>query len=273
VTRAQAPAAGGIHPFYLGEREDVFAVLHRPAGPARAAGAILCPPLFGEYVQHHRALYQLAARLAERGIPALRFDWAGTGDSAGDLADASLARWRRDVAAAVAALETHAGTRRMVLAGARFGATLAALATADHPRVEALALWEPVADGAAYLAELADAHLDNLAPYVPGLAHPAAGDGARDVLGFEVPHALWEEVGAARLAGAELPPSLRVLVVAHPERHAATRAALDPRLTRVWFHAAVPPRGWLAPEDGIYDVLVPIDPVGAMVDWIDRSVA
>ena len=48
---------------------------------------VVCPPLGPEYFNSYRSLRHLADRLAENGVSALRFDYDGTGNSAGQDED------------------------------------------------------------------------------------------------------------------------------------------------------------------------------------------
>ena len=50
-------------------------------------GVVIVPPVGYEYWSSHRTLRTLAERLAGQGCCALRFDFDGTGDSAGDQWD------------------------------------------------------------------------------------------------------------------------------------------------------------------------------------------
>src|SRR4051812_34012890 len=72
-------------PFYFeSQGQWLFAWLHRPeAGPPAGHGVILCPPVGHEQLHAHRSLRHLADALAAAGLPVLRFDYAGTGDSGG----------------------------------------------------------------------------------------------------------------------------------------------------------------------------------------------
>ena len=94
-----------------------------------------------------------AAALAAAGTAALLLDPFGTGDSAGDFADARWETWIADVRVAVRALEAH-GARRIGLLGVRLGAILAAAAvpTLAVPCF-ATALWQPVVHGDRHLTE------------------------------------------------------------------------------------------------------------------------
>jgi len=85
-------------PLYFG-REDrpLFGWLHRPAeGATGALGLVICNPFGNEAISTHRTIRQMADAAARAGIAALRFDYDGTGNSAGHDLDpsASPRGWR-----------------------------------------------------------------------------------------------------------------------------------------------------------------------------------
>lgn len=121
---------------------------------ARPRAVLLCNPGPQEFRQAHFALRTLADRLAERGAHVLRFDYVGTGDSAGASDVGSLDGWADDVHDAVDELRARAGVSRVSVVGLRLGAAVAARAAARGTRIHELVLWDPVIRGARYLAEL-----------------------------------------------------------------------------------------------------------------------
>ena len=101
---------------------------HAPAAAQAGIAAVVCPPIGHEYTRSHRTLRHLADRLAAAGVPTLRFDYHGTGDSPGsDLEGARLDRWQQDIAAAIAHVRAQAGCERVCLVGVRLGAALASM--------------------------------------------------------------------------------------------------------------------------------------------------
>jgi pimeloyl-ACP methyl ester carboxylesterase len=127
-------------------RRSLFAV-HDPAvaGTARARAAVICNPLGIEYVYAHRSLRHLALRLARRGFDTVRFDYYGTGDSAGSDEEANVADMHSDVDFAIEAARDIKGARRVTLVGLRDGAAIAARAAMRKPAdIDALVLWDPV---------------------------------------------------------------------------------------------------------------------------------
>jgi alpha/beta superfamily hydrolase len=135
-------------PLYFGAGHQqlfgVYEAAHKSGGASRAA--VLCNPVGNEYVHAHRTMRNLASRLSKAGLHVLRFDYYGTGDSAGDSDEGSPDRWCDDIEAAISELRDMTGATQMNLIGMRFGANLAAQVAARHPHeLEGLVLWEPLA--------------------------------------------------------------------------------------------------------------------------------
>jgi pimeloyl-ACP methyl ester carboxylesterase len=148
-----------MEPLYFGPDRRLFGVFHAPQpGAGRTTGVVLCQPIGHEYLRAHRAFRNLALQLARQGFPVLRFDYSGTGDSAGDGSDARLSDWTDDVSAAIDELKRAANPRRLVLVGMRFGAAVGALAASRRRDVDAVVLVDPVVNGAAYLKHLVELH-------------------------------------------------------------------------------------------------------------------
>jgi alpha-beta hydrolase superfamily lysophospholipase len=123
-----------------------------PDRPSRD-GVVIASPLGYEYWSSHRSLRTLAESLARAGWHTLRFDWDGTGDSAGAADDPDrVAAWRASLAHAVAAMRA-AGMQRVVLIGVRLGGTLALLDAAALG-VDEIVACAPVPSGKRFVKEL-----------------------------------------------------------------------------------------------------------------------
>jgi len=123
-----------------------------PDQPSRA-GVVIAPPLGYEYWSCYRSVRTLAESLARAGWHALRFDWDGTGNSAGAADDRDrTAEWHASIASAVVAMR-NAGILHVALMGLRFAATLALLDAAALD-VDALIACAPVISGKRWLREL-----------------------------------------------------------------------------------------------------------------------
>jgi pimeloyl-ACP methyl ester carboxylesterase len=163
TTRPPSPARLRVDrdPVLFGSPDrPLIGMLHSPASATerRTTAALLCTAMGQESIRAHRAMVTLADRLARVGIPALRFDYFGTGDSGGDDEEGELDGWRADILRADIQLRAATGADSVAWIGLRLGAVLAATASTTAPRApEAVFLWDPVLDGRAYLAELAQA--------------------------------------------------------------------------------------------------------------------
>jgi pimeloyl-ACP methyl ester carboxylesterase len=109
---------------------------------------VLCQPWGDEYIYAHRSMRQLASRLSDCGFDTLRFDYFGTGDSAGEEWDADVAGMQADVVTAIETVTDLAATQKVTLIGLRVGANVAAGTAAGCPQaIEALVLWDPILPG------------------------------------------------------------------------------------------------------------------------------
>jgi alpha-beta hydrolase superfamily lysophospholipase/acyl carrier protein len=175
---------------------ELYGCLHPAADPAADCGVLVCPPLGHEYIFTHRALRHTAHKLAAEGIPVLRFDYPGTGDSAGEEADVTLAGCVDGIVTATAELGEQTGVSHVHLLGLRLGASLAAMAA---PRLEGLAgvvLWDPVTDGQAYLRELTALHRHWLGRRAPAFRTEADGREVGELLGFPLSRPLHDAIAA-----------------------------------------------------------------------------
>jgi alpha-beta hydrolase superfamily lysophospholipase len=150
-------------PLHFGAPEaPLFGWYHPPGAPdgrVRRCGVVVCNPVGDDYVRAHRALRHFAERLQRAGFAVLRFDFGGTGDSAGDERDPERVRaWIGDVGRAADELRARSGADEICLAGLKLGATLAMLAAAERGDVDGLILWSPYLNGAAYVGETTKLH-------------------------------------------------------------------------------------------------------------------
>jgi alpha-beta hydrolase superfamily lysophospholipase len=138
-----------------GAEGPIFGWYHStPAALQSDCAAVICGPLGHEYTRSHRTMRHLADRLAEAGIPALRFDYHGIGDSPGNELDPDrIAYWQASIRAAIRQARAISGRERVCLIGVRLGGLLAALAAAETA-VDLLVLWNVPAKGRAYVREL-----------------------------------------------------------------------------------------------------------------------
>ncbi len=116
------------------EAEDRrIAIRHRAADAARPTVLFLPGYASNMAGQKAVAIDQFCAR---SGLGCLRIDYSGTGESAGEFADGTLARWLDEV---LAAIDGSVPERRLILAGSSMGGWIALHAALRRPeRVAAL---------------------------------------------------------------------------------------------------------------------------------------
>lgn len=132
-----------------------FGWLHRAQAPARGTGIVLCRPLGYEAMCTYQTYAVLAETLARGGFDVLRFDYQGTGDSAGGDADPDrVGAWLASITAAAGELRRLAGVQALALFGVRMGAALAVQAARELGGVESLVLWAPCVTGRSFVREL-----------------------------------------------------------------------------------------------------------------------
>lgn len=173
--------------FFGDSSRQLMGVYHEPqsrTGVPRDTGVVLCYPGAPEYNMSHWAFRKLAGMLSREGFHVLRFDYRGTGDSAGRLEDASSAIWVEDIRAAAAELRDMSGARAISLVGMRLGAALAARACAEGLSVRDLVLWQPIISGGDYLVELD--RMDQRRNLLLLHPRPFGGGPPRELFGFAI---------------------------------------------------------------------------------------
>ena len=144
-----------MKPLWFGpEERPVFGWLHVPDGASPRGSVLLCPTLGIEAASARYAYRRLADQLAANGFAVLRFDYDGTGDSAGDGNDPErVAAWLGSIRDALEFMRSL-GTGRASIVGMRIGATLVAEAVSSETAlVDDLVLWDPCASGRTFLRE------------------------------------------------------------------------------------------------------------------------
>jgi amino acid adenylation domain-containing protein len=207
-----------VDSFHFGPEASLYGILYRPTAAVQPQAVLICGPIASDQMRPNFVLNLLARRLAQRGIPTLRFDWFATADSLGEEVEGHPDRWRADLLVARAELARRSGTEAISAVGIGLGATL--LGGTVVPRAwRRLVVWDPVLSGAAHIALLRRAHAAAVSTLLPNRTRRAqrvAGD-VEELLGFT-----WSSSALAAVATLEMGP-----------RHDRTGAAL----------------GWLATRD------------------------
>lgn len=177
-------------PYFFGSTDSpLFGVYTPPrASVAREAGVLLCAPIGLEYLRTHYALRLLAAQLASMGFHVLRFDYHGTGDSAGEIGAGQYERWLDNIVLAMEELTELSGNEPVVV-GLRMGAMLALEAAVRRRReVKGAVLWDPVVSGSEYLAAVTKMNEEMVA------LRPVPPQCGEDLLGMPFPSDLRADI-------------------------------------------------------------------------------
>ena len=113
--------------------QELACVLHGELGPRVVVG---CHGMLSS--KDSRKLVRLSRSLPPAGLPLLRFDFAGRGESQGSLYDLSISHEVEDLASVLDWLGTQ-GVQRVGLYGSSLGGAVALLAAARDERVIAIA--------------------------------------------------------------------------------------------------------------------------------------
>ena len=138
--------------FFPGYRHrQLLAFLHSPSLLSCSTGIVYVHPFAEEKNRSHSVVVKAARLFAASGIPVLRFDLSGCGDSEGDLQYSSVEDWLHDLDAAVEILHEKTGASRCLLWGLRLGAGLGLLRQQGRNDISGLILWQPVLDFSAHI--------------------------------------------------------------------------------------------------------------------------
>ena len=123
--------------FFKNSRGGILSgVLHHPKDNAQHGSVVLCHGM--ESNKNSEKLVYLGTALAERGILALRFDFAYCGESSGKFEDLTYSGEVDDLKAAYVLIQSRRPGKTAIL-GSSMGGTVALMFAAQEPQVAALA--------------------------------------------------------------------------------------------------------------------------------------
>ncbi|RZL00049.1 MAG: hypothetical protein EOP36_17215 [Rubrivivax sp.] len=243
-----------MNPFFFGPpAHRLYGVYHPPAASQRLSSQVLlCAPFGQEAVRTHRLHRLLAEHLSRQGVHVMRFDYFGTGESAGADEDATLSQWRDDILLAHEELQLRTRAQRTAWLGTRLGATLAIMASEHSPAPpDRLILWEPILDGPNYLRELGEAHAkETFSPFIH--AQRPSTQVRDEILGFGVSEAWLKELRGVSI-GALSPQAREACIhLAHAEQADTARLSAACQATGArWQHLTTGTRlAWHTEEAG-----------------------
>jgi len=217
-----APIGSLAESFYFGPSEGrLFGWLHRPRAKVRTDLAlIICQPFGYEAICSHRGSRALAEASAALGVPALRFDYLGTGDSAEIDPEADqIDVWSRDILRAIQELQKRSGVERICLLGFRMGALLATLVANQCAAVRGLVLIAPVISGRRYLRELRTTRLASLLSSGESPESASPGDASTahphplEVSGFSMSAATLSSLAKLDLMNVDVPQTCDTMII------------------------------------------------------------
>ena len=140
--------------FVDGAKGPLFVLVRQPLRTTADSCVLVVPPFAEEMNKARRMVTVLSQGLASRGLATVIPDLYGTGDSAGDFADADWGCWLTDIER----VSTWCRQRDLTLSGVlaiRLGAALLAAAVSQRamPAVRRTAPWQPVFDGPRFLTQ------------------------------------------------------------------------------------------------------------------------
>lgn len=198
--------------------DGCFGWLHPASG---SHGVVLCNPFGYDALCTHRGWRKLAERLAASGMPVLRFDYPGTGDSVGNEDDPHrVDAWIDSIGDAVRRLREWTGVATVSLVGLRFGGTLAALAAQRLGDIDGLVMLAPPITGRGYIRELR-AHRQSWLSTPSGMsAEPLAdADHYVEAFGFGLHGADIAQLADIDLQRDTTHPAQRVLILDSADRN------------------------------------------------------
>ena len=256
---------------YFGRAEKpLFGCFNGPrAERSRSTGVVICQPIGHEYVNSHRALRQLAVRLAAIGFPVLRFDYFGCGDSSGEDAEGRAAEWIANLAEAVSEISRRSQVTDVCVVGLRLGASIALLG-AQHSPVAALVLWDPVVKGSAYLESITALN-EQLLRFRPRPGKQRRPDWPKDIIGFPLSRELYEGIAHVDLLSVRNRPADNIFIVDTEESShcVGLKEVLERSGSSVALERVKAPPIWIPTVNG--GLQVPMNVLQSVSAWLDRT--
>lgn len=211
-----------MQPYYFADSDkQLYGVYDPPRSSTLLDEAVLtCYPLAQEYMRSHWAVRQLVNQLVKTGLHAMRFDYYGSGDSAGESIDGSMAEWHANVDSGLTELKDMAGVTKVSLVGLRFGGAIAATAPVQAHKVRKLVLWDPVVRGTAYLENLRRLHHSMLKDhkcYIDPWLQREDGE-PTELFGFRFSSKMLADIEAVDLLDQKAFSAARIFLIVSEER-------------------------------------------------------
>ena len=256
------PRSTVVKPIWFGSQErPLFGMFHVPESGFARAGVVVCPPFGRDLLHANYTLRCLGDEMTARGVCTLRFDYDGTGDSAGTGNDPQRVKsWLDSITAAVATMRAS-GVESVFIVGMGLGATLAAQVVEADENIDGFVLWDPEPSGKAYISR--QRALGALSSNVS----TTTTDGSLDLPGM-----IFDALTAADLRKVDLSnlgkSQTRMLVLVRPDRDVTRLKDRLPGDLVEWGEAV---GHALLIDDGM-EITVPKEALDRVVRWIDTHV-
>jgi len=200
-------------PIWFGsEQHPLFGWIHYPQSRLVRGGILLCSSLGIEGEASYVVFRELADLLSREEFLVLRFDYDGTGDSAGDQNDPDRLRaWLHSIYLAAHTIQAT-GVQHISVVGLRMGALLSTMAQNHHRLFDDMILWDPPLSGSSFLRQqfLLRLHVQ---------AAPLFGDrGENEILGMSLSSNTVEELASLSLTDFNISSVRRTLILSRPDR-------------------------------------------------------
>lgn len=267
---------GKIEPFYFGTtNKQLFGCYHEPkSGPSRDCGVVFCYPMGHEYIQFHRVYRQLAIQLSNVGIPVLRFDYYGCGDSGGNCEQGQISQWLSDVSTAIDEMRRRYCVERICLVGLRLGGTLSVMVGAGREDIDGMILWDPVVEGERDIRELESSHLDMLR-YAHVKTNQHISDNKHlEILGFPMTDSMIADIKNIDVLTTQQRPARNILMIESNEKagQGRFREHLESIKAQVEYQCIPSPQLWIWVE-AFSKVQVPYQILMVINTWISKVYA
>ena len=175
--------------------------------PYLSTGVLICPPFGWEEVCSYRARRTWAQTLAHAGLPTVRLDLPGSGDSGGSPRSAGLLDlWTSALHSTAEWLRAVSGCQRVAAIGIGLGGLLACRAMASGAPIDDAILWSVSARGRTALRELQAHAAIAMAPFADEREQqPPLPDGDLELMGFMVSSETAASLRRLDVTGLELP--------------------------------------------------------------------
>jgi uncharacterized protein len=172
---------------FKSQGQQVVGMWHRPGGRGPFPAVVFLHGFTGNRTEAHRLFVLQARALAAAGIASLRFDFRGSGDSAGEFHEMTVAGECADARAALRWLKQQPGIDRLRvgLLGMSMGGMVAAFTLETERPLKTAVLWNPVA----YPRERRDARMS------PEAVAELRRHGSADSGGWLIGAAFLQELG------------------------------------------------------------------------------